>query len=69
MLLFQLLHAPVGSRLVRTDFDGDTLTLGIATTNPNASCPACGGESWRVHSRYTLASPRNRPSDAESGSG
>ena len=53
MLLFQLLHAPVGSRLVRTDFDGMTLTLGIATTNPNASCPACGGESWRVHSRYT----------------
>ena len=53
MLLFQLLRAPVGSRLVRTDFDGTTLTLGIATTNPNASCPACGHETWRVHSRYT----------------
>ena len=53
MLLFQLLNAPVGSRLVRTDFDGMTLTLGIAATSPNASCPACGGESWRVHSRYT----------------
>jgi hypothetical protein len=51
LLLFQLLHAPVGSRLVRTDFDGETLTLGIATTHPNASCPACGGESQRVHSR------------------
>ena len=49
----QLLRAPVGSRLVRTDFDGLTLTLGIATTHPNASCPACGGESRRVHSRYT----------------
>ena len=53
MLLSQLLRAPVGSRLVRTDFDGDTLTLGIATTNPNASCPVCGHETWRVHSRYT----------------
>ena len=52
MLLFQLLRAPVGSRLVRTDFDGVTLTLGIATTHPNASCPVCGHESWRVHSRY-----------------
>jgi transposase len=53
LLLFDLLRAPVGSRLVRTDFDGSTLTLGIATTHPNASCPVCGGESQRVHSRYT----------------
>lgn len=53
MLLLQLLRAPVGSRLARTDFDGVTLTLGIATTNPNASCPACGHETWRIHSRYT----------------
>ena len=53
MLLFQLLRAPVGSRLVRTDFDGTTLTLGIATTHPDASCPDCGSESQRVHSRYT----------------
>ena len=53
MLLSQLLRAPAGSRLVRSDFDGTTLTLGIATTKPNASCPACGLESWRVHSRYT----------------
>lgn len=53
MLLFQLLRAPVGSRLVRTDFDGLTLTLGIATTAPNASCPVCGHETWRVHSQYT----------------
>ena len=53
LLLSQLLRAPAGSRLVRSDFDGTTLTLGIATTNPNASCPACGLETWRVHSRYT----------------
>jgi transposase len=53
LLLSQLLHAPVDSRLVRTDFDGATLTLGIATTKPNASCPVCGHETWRVHSRYT----------------
>jgi transposase len=53
LLLSQLLRAPAGSRLVRTDFDGMILTLGIATTHPNASCPTCGGESQRVHSRYT----------------
>lgn len=53
MLLSQLLRAPVASRLVRTDFDGTTLTLGIATTTPHASCPACGQQTWRVHSRYT----------------
>ncbi len=53
MLLSQLLRAPIGSRLVRTDFDDVTLTLGIATTNPYASCPVCGHETWRVHSRYT----------------
>ena len=53
MLLSQLLRAPVGSHLVRTEFDGTTLTLGIATTTPYASCPACGQEAWRVHSRYT----------------
>ena len=53
MLLSQLLCAPAGSRLVRSDYDGTTLTLGIATTRPNASCPACGLETWRVHSRYT----------------
>jgi transposase len=52
LLLSQLLRAPIGSRLIRTDFDDDTLTLGIATTNPNASCPVCGHETWRVHSRY-----------------
>lgn len=53
MLLSQLLRAPVGSRLVRTDLDGDTLTLGIATTDPRASCPTCGHNTWRIHSRYT----------------
>jgi hypothetical protein len=53
VLLSQLLHAPAGSRLVRSDFDGTTLTLGIATTKPNAFCPACGLQTWRVHSRYT----------------
>ena len=52
MLLSQLLHAPLGSRLVRTDFDHDTLTLDRATTHSNASCPVCGQQTWRVHSRY-----------------
>jgi transposase len=53
LLLLPLLRAPAGSRLVRTDFDGMTLTLGIATTHPNASCPLCGGQCQRVHSHYT----------------
>jgi transposase len=53
LLLSQLLRAPAGSRLVRSEFDGTTLTLGIATTKPNTSCPSCGEETWRVHSRYT----------------
>jgi transposase len=53
LLLLPLLRAPAGSRLVRTDFDGMTLTLGIATTHPNVSCPLCGGQSQRVHSHYT----------------
>jgi transposase len=53
LLLSQLLRAPFGSRLVHTHFDDVTLTLDIATTNPNASCPVCGHQTWRVHSRYT----------------
>ncbi len=53
MVLTQLLRAPSGSRLVRTDFDGITLTLGIATTLPYACCPICGVDTWRIHSRYT----------------
>jgi transposase len=53
LLHSRLLRAPVASRLVRTDFDGTILTLGIATTTPHASCPACGQQTWRVHSRYT----------------
>jgi transposase len=53
LLLSQLLRTPIGSRLVRADFDDVSLTLEIATTNPKASCPICGRETWRVHSRYT----------------
>jgi transposase len=53
LLLTQLLGTPLGSRLVRTDFDGNTLLLGIATTQPYACCPLCGVQTWRVHSRYT----------------
>src|SRR5262249_34462586 len=53
LLLWQLLRAPLGSRLLRTEFDGLALTLGIATTHPSASCPVCTQETWQVHSRYT----------------
>lgn len=38
---------------MRAEFDGTAVTLAIATTHPSASCPLCGTESWRVHSRYT----------------
>lgn len=51
MFLSQLLC--LGSRLARTDFDGTTLTLGIETTNPNASCTLCGQESRWIHRRST----------------
>jgi transposase len=53
LLLSQLLRAPVGSRLVRADLDGTTLTLGIVTTTPHSTCPCCRRESWRIHSRYS----------------
>jgi transposase len=53
LLLTQLLRAPLGSRLVRAEFDGTALTLGITTTHPSASCPLCGVPTWRAHSRYT----------------
>ena len=59
MLLFQLLRAPVGSRLVRTDFDGLTLTLGIVATASNASCPVCGHETGRSTAITLAALPRN----------
>ena len=53
MLLSQLLRAPDGSRLVRADLDGDTLTLGIVTTTSHSTCPSCRQVSWRIHSRYS----------------
>jgi transposase len=53
LLLSQLLHAPIGSRLVRADLDGDTLTLGIVTATSHSACPSCRQESWRIHSRYS----------------
>jgi transposase len=53
LLLSQLLRAPVGSRIVRADLDGETLTLGIVTTTSHSTCPSCRRESWRIHSRYS----------------
>ena len=53
MLLSQLLRAPVGSRLLRSDINGDTLTLEIATTTSHSNCPSCHQESWRIHGRYS----------------
>ena len=53
MLPLELLAAPAGSSLVRCELDVDNITIILATTAPTASCPLCGKESRRVHSRYT----------------
>ena len=53
LLPLELLAAPTGSRLVDCALDVDTLTVDLAITTPTASCPVCGSDARRVHSRYT----------------
>ena len=53
MLSLELLGAPEGSCLVRACLDVENLTVHLATTVPTASCPLCGYDTHRVHSRYT----------------
>jgi transposase len=49
----ELLEAPAGSRIVDSALDVDSLTVHLAITTPTASCPVCGSDARRVHSRYT----------------
>jgi transposase len=53
LLPLELLAAPEGSRLNLCALDVDSLTVFLETTAPTASCPLCGSDSRRVHSRYT----------------
>jgi transposase len=53
LLPLKLLGAPEGSSLVRACLDVESLTVHLATTAPTAACPLCGGDTRRVHSRYT----------------
>lgn len=53
MLPVELFSASTGSRLDHCALDVDHLTVHLAITTLNATCPACGADSGRVHSRYT----------------
>jgi transposase len=53
LIPLELFAVPAGSRLDRAVLDGDTLTVVLATTASTASCPLCGSDARRVHSRYT----------------
>jgi transposase len=53
LLPLELLAAPAGISFVHCELDVDNITIILATTTPMASCPLCGLESRRVHSRYT----------------
>jgi transposase len=52
LLPLELFAVPVGSRLVDCALDLDNLTVHLAITSPTASCPVCGRDARRVHSRY-----------------
>ena len=53
MPLLELFDAPAGSHLDQFVLDLDDLTVHLRITNPTASCPLCGSDMRRVHSRYT----------------
>jgi hypothetical protein len=53
LLPLELFAAPAGSRLVDCVLDVDNLTVHLAITSPTASCPICGSDASRVHSRCT----------------
>ena len=52
MLPVELFSAPPGSRLDHCALDVEDLTVHLAITAPNATCPVCGSDARRVHSRY-----------------
>jgi hypothetical protein len=53
LLPLELFSAPPGSRLHHCALDVDHLTVDLAITTSNATCPVCGSDARRVHSRYT----------------
>lgn len=53
MIPSQLLAAPAGGGLVHCARDDHLVTIFIVMAAPTASCPGCGHDAHRVHSRYT----------------
>jgi transposase len=53
LLPVELFSAPSGSHLVHCALDVEDLTVHLAITTPNATCPVCGSDARRIHSRYT----------------
>src|SRR6516165_3273325 len=53
LIPLKLFDAPAESRLVDCALDLDNLTVHMAITAATASCPDCGSDARRVHSRYT----------------
>jgi transposase len=53
LIPLKLFDVPAESRLVDCVLDVDTLTVHMAITAATASCPDCGSDARRVHSRYT----------------
>lgn len=52
MLPPELFSALPGSRFEHCALVVDHLTVHLAITTPNATCPVCGSDARRVHSRY-----------------
>jgi transposase len=52
LLPVESFSAPPGSRFDHCALDVDHLTVHLAITTPNATCPICGSDARRVHSRY-----------------
>ena len=52
MLPVELLGAPEGSRLDHCLFEPTSISVLLHFTEPTASCPLCGSDAKRVHSRY-----------------
>jgi transposase len=53
LLPIELFSAPPGSRLDHCALHVENLTIHLAIATPNATCPVCGSDARRVHSRYT----------------
>jgi transposase len=48
----ELFGGPGGSRLDHSVVDIDCLTVFVEMTTPSGSCPLCGSDAHRIHSRY-----------------